>query len=167
MKSENNILLVRVPEVSVDLLRGLRDLILESLSQGILVLPEDASCEVLELPALGSVNAVVEVESLPCIEEENTAVIAPLEKTPQLEANEKQIILRRLKDYRAARGPGCLAAVSTKTARRKDRRISDDILRQICANGAPKLPIENWRSIGRALDILEQEERGKSDGNSN
>ena len=32
-----------------------------------------------------------------------------------------------------AHGPGCLAVVSAKTARRKDRRISDDVLRQICA----------------------------------
>ena len=72
------------------------------------------------------------------------------------EAEEKRAIIQSLKDYRAVNGPGCLAAVSAKTARRKDRRISDDVLRHICADGAPKMPLEDWRSIGRALDILEQ-----------
>ena len=71
------------------------------------------------------------------------------------EAEEKRAIIQRLKDYRAAHGPGCLAAVSAKTARRKDRRISDDVLRNICADGAPKMPIADWRSIRKALDALE------------
>jgi len=57
---------------------------------------------------------------------------------------------------REAHGPGCLAVVSAKTARRKERRISDDVLRQICAGGAPKMPIQNWRSIAKALDVLER-----------
>lgn len=78
------------------------------------------------------------------------------EEPYQSEADEKRAILRRLKDYRAEHGPGCLAAVSARTARRKDRRILDDVLRHICADGAPKLPIADWRSIGRALDVLEQ-----------
>ena len=78
---------------------------------------------------------------------------------------EKRAILQWLKDYRTAHGPGCLAAVSAKTAHRKDRRISDDVLRDICAGGAPKLPIEDWRSIAQALDLLAGKET--ADGNSN
>ena len=71
------------------------------------------------------------------------------------EVEEKRAIVQRLKDYRAAHGPGCLEDVSAKTARRRDRRISDVVLRHICADGAPKMPIQDWRSIAKALDTLE------------
>lgn len=50
MKTLNNILLVRVPTLETVNGRELRDYILESLAQGVLVLTEDASCEVMELP---------------------------------------------------------------------------------------------------------------------
>lgn len=131
--------------------RELRDYILESLARGVLVLTEDASCEVMELPQLGGVEVKPEKE---------VPVSSPPEPTvpahASSEAEEKRAIVQRLKDYRAVHGAGCLAAVSAKTARRKDRRISDDVLRHICADGAPKMPIQDWRSIGKALDSLEQ-----------
>ena len=152
----NNILLIQVPETDVNKLRELRDYILESLSQGVLVLPEDANCEVMELPILGDIKLESEVE-------------APISSPPEpdtpvpttSEAEEKRAIVQRLKDYRAVHGAGCLAAVSAKTARRKDRRISDDVLWHICADGAPKMPIEDWRSIAKALDALESDVSGK------
>ena len=147
----NNILLIQVPETDVNKLRELRDYILESLARGVLVLTEDAACEVMELPMLDDVK--LEPEGEPPVsspQEPDTPV------PTSSEAEEKRAIIQRLKDYRAAHGPGCLAVVSGRTARRKDRRISDDVLRHICADGAPKMPLEDWRSIGRALDILEQ-----------
>lgn len=49
----NRILLVRVPSQEAVNGRALRDYILESLACGVLVLTEDASCEVMELPQLG------------------------------------------------------------------------------------------------------------------
>lgn len=146
----NNILLIHVPETDVNKLRELRDYILESLSQGVLVLPEDAAWDVMELPPLGGVEVEPE-EVVPEPPPPEPDTPAPTSS----EAEEKRAIIQRLKDYRAAHGPGCLAAVSAKTARRKDRRISDDVLRNICADGAPKMPIEAWRSIAKALDQLE------------
>ena len=110
---------------------------------------------------IDAINAISEVMELPPAVEplrEGTPKARKMElPVPEVdEGDEKRAILQRLKNYRAAHGPGCLAAVSARTARRRDRRISDDVLRNICADGAPKLPIEDWRSIGRALDALEQ-----------
>ena len=56
MQTANNILLVRVPAQEAVDGRELRDYILESLAQGVLVLTEDASCEVMALPSLGGVE---------------------------------------------------------------------------------------------------------------
>ena len=174
MRAANNIFLVRVPiQEAVDG-RELRDYILESLARGVLVLTEDASCEVLELPPLGGVEITI-TETPNLTEEAERQITNPeLPATGPSEGDEKRAILQRLKNYRADHGPGCLAVVSARTARRKDRRISDDVLRHICADGAPKLPMEDWRSIGRALDLLEQAEardasvaKGAADGNSN
>lgn len=61
MKTTNNILLVRAPaEVAMDG-RELRDYILDSLPLGVLVLPDDVSCEVMELPPLGDGNVEVTI----------------------------------------------------------------------------------------------------------
>lgn len=152
MRTVNSILLVRVPEVDTNRLRELRDYILQSLDKNVLVLPEDASCEVLELSPLGGVAvAPEEVVTDAAAPEPDAEMIVSL-------SEEKRAIAQRLRDYWAAHGPGCLAAVSAKTAHRKDRRISDDVLREICAGGAPKMPIQDWRCIGVALDVLEQRE---------
>ena len=154
MENMSSILLVQIPAQAPAELRELRDYILESLAQGVLALPEDTSLEVLELPPLGGVEAITE----------GTVPVLPENGETMSQAEEKRTILRRLKDYRAAHGPGCLAAVSVKTARRRDQRISYDVLRHICADGAPKLPMSDWRSIGRALDVLAAKEA--ADGNS-
>lgn len=63
MQEANNVLLVRVPAQEAVDGRELRDYILESLTQGVLVLTEDASCEVMELPPLGGV--MVEAKEQP------------------------------------------------------------------------------------------------------
>ena len=58
MQTTNNILLVRVPTLEAVNGRELRDYILESLAKGVLVLTEDASCEVMELPPLGGTSDI-------------------------------------------------------------------------------------------------------------
>ncbi len=150
MKTANSILLVRVPAEGTVVGRELRDYILESLARGVLVLTEDASCEEMELPALGCVE-VKPAEEVP--------ESVPEPETPT-EAEEKREILQRLKDYRAANGRGSLEAVSVKTAHHKGRRISADTLRSILTEGSPPRPIEEWRKISRALDALEKSEEG-------
>ena len=151
MKTTNNILLVRVPtQESVDG-RELQDYILESLAKGVLVLTEDASCEVMELPPLGGVE--IDVPALP------PAVESAIESNPpgpevDAEAAEKRDILQRLLDYRKANGLGCLNVVSAKTAYRKSDRISTNTMRMIITGDAPKLDISEWRKIAKALDVL-------------
>lgn len=162
MQAVNNVLLVRVPaQESVDG-RELRDYILESLARGVLVLTEDASCEVMELPPLGGVAVAVTGQELSVIERPDLTTKAEGEITnPELSARdqsegaEKRAIVQRLKDYRSAHGRGCLDKVSEKTAHRKESRISADTLRDIAADCAPKMGLTEWRKISKALDALE------------
>lgn len=142
----NRIFLVRVPETEINRLRELRDHILESLSKGVLVLPEDATHEVIELPPIDGVKLELGEEALPPEPE------APAPTSS--EAKEKQTILQRLIDYRSLHGLGTLEAVAQKTAHNKNVRLSSDTLRRVLA-GDIRLSIDDWRKIGRALDRLE------------
>lgn len=147
-ETSNRVLLVRVPAQEAVDGRTLRDYILESLERGVLVLTEDASCEVMELPLLGGVQ-VAAVELAPP---------SPADATVEpSEGDEKREILQRLTEYRKAHGLGSLEAVSVKTAHNKNQRISADRLRSILTDGASPGPMEAWRKISRALDRLEQE----------
>lgn len=150
MKTANSILLVRVPAEETVVGRELRDYILESLACGVLVLTEDATCEVMELPTLGGVE-VKPAEEVP--------EPVPEPKTPT-EAEEKREILQRLKDYRAAHGLGSLDAVSAKTAYFRDKRLTAEELRMILVGDGPPRPMADWRKISRALDALEKSEKG-------
>lgn len=155
MQEANNVLLVRVPAQEAVDGRELRDYILESLTQGVLVLTEDASCEVMELPPLGGV--MVEAKEQPDLTPEAEGQITNPEfpAVDQSGGAEKRAIVQRLKDYRSAHGRGCLDKVSEKTAHRKEARISADVLRDIAADRAPKMELSEWRKIARALDALE------------
>lgn len=155
MKTTNNILLVRVPEVEANRLRELRDFILQSLDKSVLVLPEDASYEVMELPPLGGV--MVEAKEQPDLtpEAEGQITNPELPAADQSGGAEKRAIVHRLKDYRSTHGRGCLDKVSEKTAHRKEARMSADVLRDIAADRAPKMELSEWRKIARALDSLE------------
>ena len=127
-------------------------LLLSYIAEGLSLMDAiNALAEVMELPPPADRSGTLEEVTVP-----DPKPDVPVSTTS--EAEEKRAVVQRLKDYRAAHGPGCLAAVSAKTARRKDRRISDDVLRHICADGAPKIPIADWRSIGKALDALEEKE---------
>lgn len=151
----NNILLVRVPAQEAVDGRELRDYILESLARGVLVLTEDASCEVMELPPLGGVELVPDAgPETPADKGPPKPKMTP-PTTPETEGEEKRVIVQRLKDYRSTHGRGCLDKVSEKTAHRKEARISADVLRDIAADRAPKMGLSEWRKIARALDALE------------
>lgn len=128
-------------------------LLLSYIAEGLSLMDAiSALAEVMDLPPLGdaAVGPEESVPEPPHSPESNIPV--PISS----EAEEKRAIVCRLKEYRSINGPGCLDAVSAKTAWRKDRRISNDVLRNICADGAPKMPITDWRSIGKALDALEK-----------
>ena len=98
MKTTNNILLVRIPEVEANRLRELRDFILQSLDKSVLVLPEDASYEVMELPPLGGV--IVEAKEQPDLttEAEGQITNPELPAADQSGGAEKRAIVQRLKD---------------------------------------------------------------------
>ena len=136
-------------------LRELRDFILQSLDKSVLVLPEDASYEVMELPPLGGV--IVEAKEQPDLttEAEGQITNPELPAADQSGGAEKRAIVQRLKDYRSTHGRGCLDKISEKTAHRKEARISADVLRDIAADRAPKMELSEWRKIARALDALE------------
>lgn len=155
MQEANNVLLVRVPAQEAVDGRELRDYILESLTQGVLVLTEDASCEVMELPPLGGV--MVEAKEQPDLtpEAEGQITNPELPAADQSGGAEKRAIVQRLKDYRSAHGRGCLDKVSEKTAHRKEARISADVLRDIATDRAQKMELSEWRKIARVLDALE------------
>lgn len=151
---KNSVLIIWVPGDELSDERVYRDYVLESLKAGVLILPSGFSCEVLELPPLGNVAALPPEESVlpePIPEPETL-------KLPT-EAEEKRMILQKLKDYRAANGLGSLEEVSARTAHLRQHRISSDTLRSICVGDIPTMPIENWQKIDRALNLLEQNNR--------
>ncbi len=122
-------------------------LLLSYIAEGISLMDTiNALSEMLDLPSLGATE-----------EKPEETVIRPQEApAPPDVSGEKRAILQRLKDYRAACGMGSLEAVSVKTAHQKGKRLSTETLRDLCADRAPKMPIEDWRKIARALDALEQ-----------
>lgn len=150
----NNIVLVRVPEPGIDYLEALRDYILQSLEKGALVLPEDASCEVIELPPLGNVEVREKIPAEAAPEPEHPAQVkAESEDT----GAEKRAILQRLQAYRDSNGLGSLSAVSARTAHSKLERLSVENLRGVLT-GDRNLPVEDWRKIARALNRLEKKQ---------
>lgn len=156
----NNVLIIRVPEPKVPHLLELRDFIRASLDTGILVLPDDSTIEVMELPQLGRVDVRLiepEAEAPPASDE---TLFREHDLTEGTEGAEKRVILQRLKDYRAAHGLGSLEAVSAKTAYFRDKRLTAEELRMILVGDGPPRPIDDWRKIGRALAALEKSEEG-------
>ena len=152
----NSILIVWMPSDQIGDEQAYRDYILESLQTGVLVLPSEVSCEVMELPPLGGAEV-----------REFSPVVAPVlgpecwntpaSQTPTgCNAEMKRAIVQRLKAYRTAQGLGSLEALSVKTAHQKGKRVSAETLRNICGDGAPKMPLEDWLKIEKALNTLEQ-----------
>lgn len=149
-----HVLVIRVASLENVDYTTMRNDILESVRLGVLILGADDALEVLDLPPLGGVE-VERAEPVPVPEQPEK-----LESAAASEGMEKRAIVQRLKGYRAANGLGSLEAVSMKTAHQKGRRLSSETLRHICADGAPRMPMEDWRKITRALDLLERTEGG-------
>lgn len=164
MQTANNILLVRVPTLEAVNGRELRDYILESLAQGVLVLTEDASCEVMALPPLGGVEVsreqpeperatgavgLIDMTSYTG-EDMEEAEPPPVEITAGRNREEKQAILERLREYRRTHGLGCW----TEVARKAGGTITPELIRDMLL-GLESPPIADWRKIAKTLDALE------------
>lgn len=164
MQTANNILLVRVPAQEAVDGRELRDYILESLAQGVLVLTEDASCEVMALPSLGGVEvsreqpepkaptgAIGLIDMSSCTGEDiEKTEPPPVEITAGRNREEKQAILERLREYRRTHGLGCW----TEVARKAGGTITPELIRDMLL-GLESPPIADWRKIAKTLDALE------------
>ncbi len=163
MQTANNILLVRVPTLEAVNGRELRDYILESLAQGVLVLTEDASCEVMELPPLGGVEvsqeqtepkaptgAVGLIDMSSCTGEDiEETEPPPVEVAAGRNREEKQAILERLREYRKSHGLGCWNGVAKKAG----GNITPELIRDMIL-GKESPPIADWRKIDRAVQFL-------------
>lgn len=166
MQTANNILLVRVPTQEAVNGRELRDYILESLARGVLVLTEDASCEVMELPPLGGVDVQLPEESEVGLEELGIREVYP-ESEPPSEVPEpddkpmnvelhggrgckvKKMIQDRLIAYRNEHGLGCWARVAEASM----GRLNEDDLRRMYLGDV--FPLSAWRIADMTLDALE------------
>lgn len=163
MQTANNILLVRVPEMEVNRIRELRDFILQSLDKSVLVLPEDASYEVMELPPLGGVEVSQEktepeaptgtlgMIDMSSYTDENADEPPPVEIAAGRNKEEKLAILERLREYRRAHGLGCWNGV----ARKAGGNITPELIRDMLL-GKESPPIADWRKIDRAVQSLDK-----------
>lgn len=151
MDAAKNILLVRVPGTLIANDREFRDYILESLPLGVLVLPDDVSCEVIELPSLiGGVEVAVPEAEVVFQETEKDEVESPVADVTGRNKEEKQAILKRLQLYRQTHGLGCWKEV----AKEAGANITQELIRGIVL-GEESSPIADWRRIDRAIQRLD------------
>ena len=151
------VMVVQAPGRAEADLRALRDYILESLNQGVLVLGAGMSYQLEKFPELGAVR-ITSVDILRG-NKELLRRAAPtgtgsgrLKKSEEeiraAQSQEKKAILARLQEYRQANGMGCFKALAQKTG-----KLSAETLLSV-VTGNQVLPIEDWRKIGRALDKM-------------
>ena len=139
-----DVLIVRAPQLKREGLEELRDYVVESLHQGVLVVPEGMELEVLALPEPGEENAG------PDAPEEPSAI--PTGRG----AEEKRAIQEKLKAYRRAHGLGCFQA----QARAGLPEVTETMLRNMAA-GTVAYPLSDWRAAGRALDRVSKLDTGE------
>lgn len=158
---KSNILIVKVPDHGTVNVWELQNYILESLAQGVLVLPDDASCDVMELPMLGGIKLEPEWKLLapPPLEPDPDAEPMNVELRGGRGAKKKKIIQDRLIVYRKEHGLGCWK----KVAEASGGRLSEEDLRGMY-EGAP-FTLASWRIADMALDELER--KAAADGDSN
>ena len=136
-------------------LREMRDYVAESIDKGVLVLNANTAYKLERFPPLGGVLVCTGGMEAGSGRPSPGALLRERD-VPQLsaqaEGEEKRRILQRLKEYRAANGPGCLEEVSQRT-RTRGGVLSVMTLRDVL-NGDAVLPVQDWRRIGRALDKL-------------
>lgn len=130
-----DVLIVRAPQLKRESLEELRDYVVESLHQGVLVVPDGMELEVLALPEPG---------------EENAGAVAPEEPSAAPTgrgAEEKRAIQEKLRAYRRAHGLGCFRAVAQAGL----PEVTETMLRNMAA-GTVAYPLSDWRAAGRALE---------------
>ena len=159
----------------VEKLAEIRDHVLMGINCGVLILARDVTYEMiqvprdllttvwpadsfseLQIPELQIPEAASAAEEPTLLRERDLTRLAE-----QSDAATKRQVLKRLRDWRAAHGLGCLEEVSSATRTRG--RISADVLRRLLV-GDEVLDIKDWIKIRWALDQLEQRERGKAAG---
>lgn len=169
MTDPKNILIVRIPAGDIPALEAMRDYIHASLQLGVVVVPEDTTLELMELPPLGWVmseeyyqaleEAFEEPEPEPSVPEPVLLESALPEKIrfTGKGAEEKESIYWHMRRYREKHGLGCWQAV----AQAAGKDVTPDLLRSITI-GALSPPIGVWRRIDKALAKLEAEEEAKT-----
>lgn len=150
---ERPVLVVHLP-IGQDVdLPSMRDYVQECLQAGVLVLAHGTVYRVETLPV--STPILLAEDEAPIQMPPGGQTPVPPGPSPQEAARrEKQAIQQRLRQYREAHGPGCLAAVADAIT--GTPIIPDMTLRDVL-NGAAVLPIRDWRRIRKALDGLEPE----------
>ena len=154
--SRREVLMIRVPGGSEpDRLSKLREYVIESILRDVLVITNEMTVSIEEVPAIGMEHADVNVVVTPAEQAEPKTEERPKRRENITNREEKQNILQRLLDYRQRSGPGCFGDVARKT---NVKSITADVVRLV-ALGDATLTIAEWRAIGRALDQLEKIER--------
>lgn len=155
MSVTKEILVVTVPAGRIEptTFGQFREYVIESILRDVLVVDDETTLQIMEVPA---VDLPVAVEEAPQAQPAQKPEPKP-DPAPETlsEREEKQKILERLKQYREKNGLGCLSAVARKACR---KGITDNILRMLL-QGDATATIQDWRAIGKALDKLEEENK--------
>ena len=149
MSVTKEILVVTVPAGRIEpaTFGQFREYVIESILRDVLVVDDETTLQIMEVPA---VDLPVAVEEAP---QAQPAQKPKPEPEALSEREEKQKILERLTQYREKNGLGCLSAVARKACR---KGITDNILRMLL-QGDATATIQDWRAIGKTLDKLEEE----------
>ena len=132
------VMLVRVPEISAEARTKLKAEIESSIYDGVLLLDESLSYEVVELPLpRDSPVELLEPES------------GPPKEPHGRNAAEKREILERLRRYRQKHGLGCFEPLAEACG----KGITPDLLRRLYSVDEV-VPIQVWRQVGAGLGKL-------------
>lgn len=130
------VMVVRVPVMLAADKDALRKQIVSGIFDGLLLLEDGLSYEVVDLPLPRAWTPELREPEPP-----------PVSSS---EAVEKREILARLQAHRSANGLGCF----TPLAKACGKGITATTLRNML-NGDEVYPIETWRQVGKGLDKLE------------
>lgn len=147
------ILVVQVQQApTIEYLQRMRDYVLESLRNNVLILGAGMTYRMEAFPNLAGVM-VAEDPSFSEESENNILKESSVMSIAGPGGREKAEILSRLKAYRTVHGLGCLDAV----AKGAGRNVTASMLRDLLV-GAAKLELSDWRKIGQSLDRLMKKE---------
>lgn len=130
------VMVVRVPVMPEKEKSRLREEIMSSIFDGLLLLEDGLSYEVVDLPVPRSWTPELREPEPP--------------PGPSPEAKEKREILARLQAHRKTNGLGCF----TPLAKACGKGITATTLRNM-NNGDEVYPIDMWRQVSKGLDKLE------------